>query len=84
MDESVRVIPLRVSNAYLIESEEGFVLIDTGFRFDRAQLDRELRAAGCGPGDLKLIVITHADPDHSANADYLRETYGAKIASHSA
>ena len=84
MTEPIRTLAFRVSNAYLIKGEEGFVLIDTGFRFDRARLEAELRAAGCQPGDLRLIVITHGDPDHCANAAYLRETYGAKIAMHRA
>lgn len=82
MDESVRVIALRASNAYLVRGDAGFVQIDTGFRFDRPQLERELAAAGCRPGDLRLIVITHADSDHSGNAAYLRGRYGASIAAH--
>lgn len=84
MTQPIRTLSFRVSNAYLIEGERGFVLTDTGFRLDRAQLDEELRAAGCRPGSLKLILITHADPDHSANAAYLRDKYGAKIAMHRA
>jgi hydroxyacylglutathione hydrolase len=84
MTESIRTLALRVSNAYLIKGEEGFVLIDTGFRFDRSRLEAELRAAGCRPGDLRLIVLTHGDPDHSGNAAYLRGKYGAKIATHRA
>jgi hydroxyacylglutathione hydrolase len=81
-DGSVRVIPLRVSNAYLVKGDGGFVLIDTGFRFDRTRLERELEAAGCRPGDLRLILVTHADADHSGNAAYLRGAYGAEIATH--
>ena len=84
MTATIRTLTLRVSNAYLVKGDTGFVLIDTGFRFDRARLDRELRAAGCGPGDLGLIVMTHGDPDHSGNAAYVRESYGAKIGMHQA
>jgi hydroxyacylglutathione hydrolase len=84
MTESIRTLAFRVSNAYLVKGDTGFILIDTGFRFDRARLNAELHAAGCRPGDLKLIVITHGDPDHSANAAYLRRAYGAKIAMHRA
>jgi hydroxyacylglutathione hydrolase len=84
MTETIRSLTFRVSNAYLVQGDTGFILIDTGFRFDRARLERELRAAGCGPGDLRLIVITHGDPDHSGNAAYVREIYGAKIAIHRA
>jgi len=82
MTEAVRTLTLRVSNAYLVKGAAGFILIDTGFRFDRARVDDELRGAGCRPGDLRLIVITHGDPDHCANAAHLRDAYQAKIGMH--
>jgi len=71
-------------NAYLVRAGDGFVLIDTGFRSNRKTLDAALAGAGCRPGDLKLILITHGDADHSGNAAYLRAKYGAKIAMHKA
>jgi len=82
MTRSIRTLSLRVSNAYLLEGERGFVLIDTGFRSDRSRVKRSLRDAGCNPGELQLIVITHGDSDHSGNAAHLREAYGAKIGIH--
>jgi len=84
MAESIRTLTFRWVNAYLVKSDSGFVLIDTGMAGNRATLERELRAAGCGPSDLQLILITHGDPDHSGNASYLRAKYGAKIAMHKA
>lgn len=84
MAESIRTLAFRWVNAYLVKSGTGFILIDTGYVSNRAQLDKMLRAAGCQPGDLKLIVVTHGDPDHSSNAAYVRKTYGAKIAMHRA
>ena len=45
---------------------------------------RKLRIAGCTPGDLKLIVLTHGDYDHAGNAAYLRAKYGVGIAMHRA
>ena len=62
----------------------GFVLVDTGLSSRRAELDRELEAAGCGAHDLRLIVITHGDADHAGNAAHLRRTRGAPIAMHRA
>ncbi len=82
MTQDIRTLALRWVNAYLVKTDAGFVLIDTGIRGNRATLERELHAAGCAPGDLKLIIVTHGDPDHSGNAAYLRDTYGAKIAMH--
>ncbi len=84
MTESIRTLTFRWVNAYLVKTDAGFVLIDTAMSSNRATIERELRAAGCNPGDLRLIVITHGDPDHSGNASYLRAKHGAKIAMHKA
>jgi len=69
-------------NCYLVETSTDFILIDTGSSNRRAELERELAGAGCKPGDLKLIVLTHGDFDHTGNAAHLREKYGAQIAMH--
>ncbi len=69
-------------NCYLLSTETGCVLVDTGPVSSRAQLEKELLDAGCQPGNLALIVLTHGDFDHSGNAAYLRERFGGKIAAH--
>ncbi len=69
-------------NTYLIKTDAGFFLIDTGFKAKRGQLEQRLSEAGCGPGDLKLIIITHGHVDHVGNAAYLRDIHGARIAMH--
>ncbi|MBI5034454.1 MAG: MBL fold metallo-hydrolase [Chloroflexi bacterium] len=69
-------------NCYLIKTDTGYVLIDTGSSNSRAELEKELASTGCQPGNLKLIVITHGDFDHIGNAAFLRATFGAKIAMH--
>ena len=84
MTESIRTLTFRWVNAYLVKTDAGFVLIDSGMSSNRATIERELRDAGCAPSDLQLILITHGDPDHSGNASYLRAKYGAKIAMHKA
>jgi len=69
-------------NCYLLKTETGSFLIDTGIAKRRGKLERELQEAGCQPGDLKMIIITHGHLDHVGNAVHLREKYGAKIAMH--
>ena len=69
-------------NCYLLQAGNGFVLIDTAGTNNRKELLLALEEAGCKPGLLKLIVITHGDFDHTGNANALREQYGAKIAMH--
>ena len=69
-------------NCYLIETDTGYILIDTGCSNKRTELEKELGRAGCKPGKLKLVVLTHGDFDHTGNAAYLREKFGARIAMH--
>jgi glyoxylase-like metal-dependent hydrolase (beta-lactamase superfamily II) len=71
-------------NCYLIKTDAGFLLIDTGFSKTRTEVEADLQNAGCTPENLKLIILTHGDFDHTGNAAYLRQKYGAKTAMHQA
>ena len=88
MQQEIRPIslslPFRLGrvNCHLIETNTGYVLIDTGGRNKRTDLERELEGAGCRPGYLKLILLTHGDFDHTGNAAYLRKKFSTKIAMH--
>jgi glyoxylase-like metal-dependent hydrolase (beta-lactamase superfamily II) len=78
-------IPLKFlfdTNCYLLKSETGYILIDTGVKKQRKKLETAITEAGCRPGDLKLIIITHGHIDHIGNAAYLRDKYDSKIAMH--
>jgi glyoxylase-like metal-dependent hydrolase (beta-lactamase superfamily II) len=77
-------LPMRLGsvNCYLTKTEDGFILFDTGGSNQRAELDRRLSAAGCAPGNLKLILLTHGDFDHSGNAAHLRHKFAAPVAMH--
>jgi len=84
MSLDIKTINLGGVNCYLAKGQGGFVLIDTGFSARRALLLSELKEAGCAPGMLRLIIITHGDADHAGNAAFLRDRFGAKIAMHAA
>jgi glyoxylase-like metal-dependent hydrolase (beta-lactamase superfamily II) len=71
-------------NCYLLQVASGFVLIDTGSSNQRRELEAELDRLGCQPGQLKLILLTHGDFDHTGNAAYLRERFACPIAMHAA
>lgn len=83
MPQEIVALPIKVPG-YLIKTGDGFLLIDTGDASDRARLDALLQEAGVRPGNLKLVLITHADVDHIGNVAFLRQKYGAKIAAHPA
>lgn len=77
-------MPFRMGlvNCYLIKTETGYILVDTGGSNNRKALVGALENAGCQPGTLNLILLTHGDFDHTGNAAYLRKRYGARIAMH--
>ncbi len=76
--------PLKFSmvNCYLIKTEDGFYLVDTGMTNNRRSLEIELNKLGCYPGNLKLILLTHGDFDHTGNAVYLRQKFSSQIGMH--
>lgn len=78
--ETIRIhyLPLTVSNAYFIETEQGLILVDAGLPIDKAAiLDR---MEDLGWDDICLIFITHAHIDHYGSAAALRDETGAPIA----
>lgn len=57
-------------NAYLLQSDEHTILIDAGlgeldmFGPGFGRLSAALAAAGVAPGDIDIVIATHAHPDH--------------------
>ncbi|HEX3044484.1 MAG TPA: MBL fold metallo-hydrolase [Bacillota bacterium] len=90
MTQEIMEIDLKGVNCYLGKEGNSFILFDTGghLTLDKTYTDRckalraELERLGCKPGNLKLIVLTHGDCDHVANAARIREEYQTKIAMH--
>jgi len=88
MPQKIRTITLPVPfnmgsvNCFLVRTDGGYILIDTGGSNSRRALSQVLDSAGGEPGTLKLIVITHGDFDHIGNAAYLRDKFASKIAMH--
>jgi len=82
LPSEITAISGSIVNCYLVKTGTGFILIDTGVYFQRGALKRALKSADCQPGNLKLIIITHGDFDHTGNCAWLCKTYGTKIAMH--
>jgi glyoxylase-like metal-dependent hydrolase (beta-lactamase superfamily II) len=84
MTQETHVINLGFVNAFLVKTDEGFILIDSGVAQQWERLESELLQTGCLPDHLKLVIITHGDFDHTGNCAELKQKYGAKIAMHRA
>lgn len=64
--------------AYLMETEEGIVLIDTTYPSSRAQMIQSIWEAGFNPRDITHIIHTHGHFDHIGTTDFLVSLSGAK------
>lgn len=90
MDNKIIRLDLQGVNAYLVAVSRGFVLFDTGghlvtdklFHNRSTQLTELLAFHGCTPGNLKLIILSHGDNDHVANAALLRAQFNAPVILH--
>jgi glyoxylase-like metal-dependent hydrolase (beta-lactamase superfamily II) len=82
--DRINTITFRGVNSYLIKTEDEFILVDSGFSNQRSNIERALDSAGVQPGNLRLILLTHGDFDHTGNCAYFRDKYHSKIAMHKA
>ena len=78
----VPILPLNMINAYLVKSETGCIVVDTGLPGSERKIERLLARNGLNFRNVKLIVVTHAHVDHAGSAARLRELTGAPILAH--
>jgi glyoxylase-like metal-dependent hydrolase (beta-lactamase superfamily II) len=70
---------LKPSVAYIVETTEGLVLIDSGLQSGAKHFESQMAELGLHRHDLRAILLTHAHGDHSGGAESLRETTKAKV-----
>ncbi|WP_046728340.1 MBL fold metallo-hydrolase [Streptomyces humi] len=78
--------PLGYTLVYVVDTDRGPVLVDTGWD-DPGSWDvlvAGLAACGTGVGEVHGVVITHHHPDHHGLSGRVREASGAWVALHAA
>src|SRR4030042_1066088 len=71
-------------NTYLVEGDNGCLLVDTGWNTEESldALKGQLAEIGFSPEDISQIVVTHVHPDHYGLAGRLKRLSSAKLALH--
>lgn len=71
-------------NSYLIEGQDDFLLVDTGWDTQQTlqALESQLADVGVGFEDIRQIIVTHFHPDHYGLAGKLKQRSGATVALH--
>jgi len=72
------------TNVYLIESEAGLLVVDTGIAGNTWKILRVIKKLGYQPRDLAMILLTHAHLDHFGSAASLKARTGAQVLGHEA
>jgi metallo-beta-lactamase class B len=66
-------------SCYLFTSEEGIVLVDTGFPGDGPHIVKHIEQLGFSAEDVKYILVTHPHVDHVGSLANLKERTGAIV-----
>jgi glyoxylase-like metal-dependent hydrolase (beta-lactamase superfamily II) len=77
--ENVHQVPKVMANAYLLVDPDGLTLIDAGMPRSEKKILAYVAKLGKSPGDLKRILITHADIDHFGSLAALAAATGADV-----
>ncbi len=77
-----RIDGTRVGNAYLVETDEGLLVVDTGITGNAGRILRSVEALGHRASDVRYIVLTHSHMDHMGSAARLKRLTGARLAVH--
>jgi glyoxylase-like metal-dependent hydrolase (beta-lactamase superfamily II) len=70
--------------AYLVDTDEGVTVIDTGLAGHWHDLTTELAGMGRSLSDVRGVILTHGDTDHIGFAERLRREQGVPIYVHEA
>jgi glyoxylase-like metal-dependent hydrolase (beta-lactamase superfamily II) len=76
--------PLEYTNTYLVQGDDGYILIDTGVNTEEAlqALEKQLSEIGIDFKDISQIVVTHAHGDHYGLVGQLKQLSQAKVSLH--
>ena len=53
-----------IVTVYLLKTDNGYILVDAGL--NASQLEKSLKEAGINIDDVKWVLLTHSDSDHTA------------------
>jgi len=78
--QEVTPVSLGFVNCFIVRGDDRIVLVDTGTPGKERAILSAIEKAGFAPGQVALIVITHAHQDHTGSARELKQATGAKLA----
>lgn len=77
--DNLYYVGIRWVGAYLINTSEGLILIDSLYGDYVDHLLNGVRKAGFDPRDIKYVLVTHAHFDHLGGAHRIQQISGARV-----
>jgi len=71
-------------NAYLLETDDGLLLVDAGWPNKTEVVFKAVRESGRDAADIRHLVLTHGHIDHAGSAAEVRRRTGARTYAHAA
>jgi glyoxylase-like metal-dependent hydrolase (beta-lactamase superfamily II) len=75
-------VSLGIVNAFLLETDNGLALIDTGVAGSAKKILDAVRVTGRAPADIRHILVTHCHSDHAGSLAELKRLIGAPATMH--
>jgi len=79
MPVEIHPLPLGMCNCYLVK-QEGLVLVDAGGPNKGRKFLAKLKDLSIDPGNISLLLLTHAHWDHIGSANEIKELTGCQVA----
>jgi glyoxylase-like metal-dependent hydrolase (beta-lactamase superfamily II) len=73
---------LRAAHVYVLASEEGLTLIDSGTAGEVDKIVKQIEKVGYTLSDIRAIVVTHAHSDHTGCVAELARRSGLQVLAH--
>ena len=77
-----KVAGVPIANVYLVATDDGLALVDSGMRGNARRILEVLGRLGRQPWELRYIVLTHCDLDHVGSAAAVKHRTGAQVVIH--
>jgi glyoxylase-like metal-dependent hydrolase (beta-lactamase superfamily II) len=81
-ENNVQPINMGHCNIYLIRTDDGFILVDTGMPNTQEKLDEIFQKTGVNPKSIDLIILTHGHLDHVGCTAYVQKITDGKVLCH--
>jgi len=90
MANSVQITPrlwqlkLGMVDSYLLDTEDGLLLLDTGYPNSADKIFAAVRESGHDPARIRHLLLTHCHVDHAGSAAEVRRRTGGRTYAHAA